>query len=191
MAQARRAANPAHTGEEEYNWFLAALFPASQLRILPYNRVVADLNGGRPEAFLEEVGRRVTLTRAAGPAPAAPRQASLYLGGAWYGLGWDVPAGADPVAALDVSVLQDRVLAPVLGIGDPRTDSRIAFVGGIRGTGELAARVDSGRAAVAFSMYPVSVDQVMAIADAGSIMPPKSTWFEPKLLSGLLVHDLV
>ena len=187
--QTRRAANPHHTGKEEYNWFLAVLFPASQLRILPYNRCVADLNGLTPEAFLAKVGKIFTVTPDAQPSPAAPRQVAMYLGGKWYSLGW--PAfEADPVGRLDVSVLQDRLLAPVLGIADPRTDKRISFVGGIRGTDELKRRVDSGRAAVAFSMFPVTVKQMMDIADAGAIMPPKSTWFEPKLRSGLLVHTL-
>ena len=185
----RRAANPAHTGEEEYNWFLAVLFPASQLRILPYNRCVADLNGLSPEAFLARVREVFTVAESAPPAPAASRQVSMYMGGRWYGLSW--PAfDADPVAQLDVSVLQERLLGPVLSIGDPRTDRRISFVGGIRGTDELERRVDSGRSAVAFSMAPVTVGQMMAIADAGQIMPPKSTWFEPKLRSGLLVHEI-
>ena len=185
----RRAANPAHTGAEEYNWFLAVLFPASQLRILPYNRVVADLNGLAPEAFLGRVKEIFTVAEGAAAEPASSRNVSMYLGGKWYGLSW--PAfEADPVSALDVSVLQERLLAPVLGIGDPRTNTRIAFVGGIRGTKELEKRVDSGKAAVAFSMAPVTVAQMMAIADAGQIMPPKSTWFEPKLRSGLLVHEL-
>ncbi len=187
-----RAANPRHTGNEEYNWFLAVLFPASQLRILPYNRLVADLNGLSPEDFLDRV-REVFAVSAPGDAslaePAASRHVSMYLDGAWYDLSW--PAfDADPVQSLDVSVLQDRLLAPVLGIQDPRTDARISFMGGIRGVGELAKRVDEGRAAVAFSMYPVTVEQMMAIADAGLIMPPKSTWFEPKLRSGLLVHEI-
>ena len=184
-----RAANPAHTGDEEYNWFLAVLFPASQLAILPYNRLVADLNGLSEEAFLAKVRAIFNVTNGAAPSPDKPRNVSMYLGGRWYGLSWP-EFEADPVGALDVSVLQDRLLGPVLGIGDPRTDGRISFMGGIRGTGELASRVDSGRAAVAFSMHPVTVAQMMAIADAGQIMPPKSTWFEPKLRSGLLVHEI-
>jgi uncharacterized protein (DUF1015 family) len=185
----RREANPGHTGAEEYNWFLAVLFPASQLRILPYNRCVADLNGLAPDAFLERV-RTVFQTEPAGGAePAGPREVRMYLGGAWYRLAWDEFA-TDPVGRLDVSVLQDGLLAPVLGIDDPRTNQRISFVGGIRGTGELVKRVDGGRDAVAFSMYPTTVAQMMDIADAGQSMPPKSTWFEPKLRSGLLVHTL-
>jgi uncharacterized protein (DUF1015 family) len=196
--QQRRAANPAHTGREEYNGFLAVLFPETQLRILPYNRCVAGLNGLTPGAFLEKVEavfktERLTADGAApndGEAtPAGPREVRMYLAGAWHRLTWDA-FEADPVGRLDVSVLQDRLLAPVLGIDDPRTNTRISFVGGIRGTGELTRRVDSGRDAVAFSMVPVTVAQMMDIADAGQIMPPKSTWFEPKLRSGLLVHTL-
>jgi len=185
----RREASPDHTGREEYNWFLAVLFPANQLRILPYNRCVADLNGLSPAAFLSKVEGVFKTSAAREADPAGPREVRMYLAGMWYKLAWDEFA-ADPVGRLDVSVLQDRLLAPVLGIGDPRTNTRISFVGGIRGTGELAKRVDSGRDAVAFSMYPVTVDQMMDIADAGQIMPPKSTWFEPKLRSGLLVHTL-
>jgi uncharacterized protein (DUF1015 family) len=185
----RRAANPGHTGQEEYNWFLAVLFPQSHLRILPYNRCVADLNGLTPDAFLKRVGEAFAVTSIDKPAPAAPRQAHMYLAGRWHQLAW-APFQADPVAVLDVSVLQDRLLQPILGIDDPRTSGRIAFVGGIRGTGELVRRVDEGRDAVAFSMFPCAVQQMMDIADAGQIMPPKSTWFEPKLRSGLLVHEL-
>ena len=186
----RKAANPAHTGNEEYNWFLAVLFPASQLTILPYNRCVADLNGLSSDKFLQHVREIFTVTDNASPTPPASRNVSLYLGGKWYGLSW-APFDSDPVGALDVSVLQDRLLAPILGIADPRTDKRISFIGGIRGTSELVRRVDSGHDAVAFSMAPVTVAQMMAIADAGQIMPPKSTWFEPKLRSGPLVHEIV
>ena len=187
--QQRRAANPAHTGREEYNWFLAVLFPATQLRILPYNRCVADLNGLTHAEFRAKVKAAFKMEPADGSMPAGPREVRMYLDKVWYKLSWDDFA-ADPVGRLDVSVLQDRLLAPVLGIEDPRTNTRISFVGGIRGTGELAKRVDSGRDTVAFSMYPTTVEQMMDIADAGQIMPPKSTWFEPKLRSGLLVHTL-
>ena len=187
--QQHRDANPAHTGSEEYNWFLAVLFPATQLRILPYNRCVADLNGLTPAAFLEKVKAAFKTEKAGSASPTGPREVRMVLGGDWYKLSWD-EVTADPVSRLDVSVLQDRLLAPVLGIGDPRTNTRVSFVGGIRGTGELTRRVESGRDAVAFSMYPVTVEQMMDIADAGQIMPPKSTWFEPKLRSGLLVHTL-
>ena len=141
-------------------------------------------------AFLKRVGATFECTPADGPAPDGARRVHMYLQGRWYRLAWQDDPGADPVGRLDVSVLQNRLLAPVLGIDDPRTSPRIAFVGGIRGTAELARRVDAGREAVAFSMFPVSVGQMMDIADAGQIMPPKSTWFEPKLRSGLLVHTL-
>ena len=184
----RKAANSQHTGSEDYNWFLATIFPASQLQVLPYNRVVFDLNGLTPESFLAKVKSIFTVSEGANDKPASPTHVNMYLGGKWYGLHWQTDAHADPVSKLDVSVLQERLLAPVLGIDDPRTSKRIDFVGGIRGTAELVKRVNSGEAAVAFSMYPVTVDQLMAIADAGQIMPPKSTWFEPKLRSGLFVH---
>ncbi len=187
--QQRRKANPAHTGNEEYLWFLAVLFPANQLRILPYNRCVTDLNGVSAEAFLEKVQKIFQVNPATDGLPCGAREVRMYLAGSWYALTWP-EFEADPVGLLDVSVLQDRLLAPELNIDDPRTNTRIAFIGGIRGTDELVKRVDSGRDAVAFSMYPVTVSQMMDIADAGQIMPPKSTWFEPKLRSGLLVHTL-
>jgi uncharacterized protein (DUF1015 family) len=190
VASERGSANPNPTGEEEYNWFLAVLFPASQLKVLPYNRAVRDLNGLSEEAFLDAVREHFDVSEDAPSEPAGAQRASMYLGGKWYGLSWDIPADANPVSALDVSVLQDRLLGPLLGIDDPRTNERISFVGGIRGTQELEARVDSGRDRVAFSVYPVSVRQIMDVSDSGEIMPPKSTWFEPKLLSGLLVHEL-
>ena len=185
-----RAANPAHTGQEEYNWFLAVVFPASSLSIMPYNRCVTDLNGMPPAAFLSKVGEVFTSAPADGAVPSGPREVRMFLDGRWHKLSWD-DCDADPVGRLDVSVLQDRLLAPLLGIGDPRTDNRISFIGGIRGTAELERRVKDDNDAVAFSMFPVTVEQMMDIADAGQIMPPKSTWFEPKLRSGLLIHTLV
>jgi uncharacterized protein (DUF1015 family) len=191
-AQKLRAANPNHTGNEEYNWFLAVLFPAGQLRILPYNRVVKDLNGLTPEQFLARLAAAGTLTSAPKPEPDTAGSFGIYVAGKWYRLTLD-PASInheDPIGSLDASLLHDRVLAPILGIGDVRTDARIDFVGGIRGTEELERRVGGGGAAVAFAMYPVSVQQLMTVADAGQIMPPKSTWFEPKLKSGLFVHTL-
>ncbi len=188
VGRERRAANPNHDGTEEYNWFLCVLFPADQLKILPYNRVVNDLNGLTPEEFLAKVREVFDVNESAPASPASPGQVSMFFQGRWIGLSWKADADADPVSRLDVSVLQDRLLSPVLGIDDPRTSKRIDFVGGIRGTKELEERVTSGRAAVAFSMYPVTVDQLMDIADAGQIMPPKSTWFEPKLRSGLFIH---
>jgi uncharacterized protein (DUF1015 family) len=187
-----RAANPAHRGDEEYNWFLAVLFPADQLRILPYNRVVRDLHGLTPAEVLRRLGELGKLTPAANATPDRSGVFCVYLGGAWHRLELD-PAGIDrldPIGSLDVSLLQDRVLAPVFGIGDPRTDKRIDFIGGIRGTAELERRVESGEMAIAFSLYPTTLEQLMAVSDAGQVMPPKSTWFEPKLRSGLFVHEL-
>ena len=188
VGRERREANPAHTGSEDYNWFLAVLFPASQLQILPYNRAVKDLHGHTKETFLEAVSRVFTLRHGSAPTPVRPGEIRMYLDGAWYDLTWRPAPDADPISQLDVTALQDRVLAPLLGIDDPRTSKGIEFIGGIRGPGELVKLVDSGKAAVAFSMYPTTVEQLMAIADAGQIMPPKSTWFEPKLRSGLFVH---
>ena len=188
VGRERREANPGHTGNEDYNWFMATLFPASQLQVLPYNRLVFDLNGLTPSAFLEKAHSLFQIREHASDQPQGPAHISMYMQGRWYELHWETAPGADPVSRLDVSVLQERLLGPVLGITDPRTSKRIDFVGGIRGTSELVKRVDSGEAAVAFSMYPVTVRQLMDIADAGQIMPPKSTWFEPKLRSGLFIH---
>lgn len=188
VSKLRREQNPAHTGQEDYNWFLSVLFPGNELNILPYNRAIKDLNGRSAEAFLGEVGRIFTLSPATDKAPALPGHARMYLGGQWYALEWQADAGASPIEQLDVSILQDRLLQPVLGIDDPRTSKRIDFIGGIRGTAELEKLVDSGAHAVAFSLYPVTVEQLMAISDASQIMPPKSTWFEPKLRSGLFIH---
>jgi len=190
VARERKAANPRHMGSEEYNWFQAVLFPASQLQILPYNRCVKDLNGLSDELFQEAVSAQFTICEKAAPQPKQPENISMYFRNRWVGLSWTPGPVANPVAALDVSVLQDRLLGPVLGIDDPRSNPRIEFIGGIRGTGELEKQVQFGRAAVAFSMYPTTVDQLMAISDAGEIMPPKSTWFEPKLRDGLIIHTL-
>ena len=189
VGRERRAKNPNHTGDENYNWFLCVLFPASQLRILPYNRAVRDLNGHTAESFLEAV-RNAGFSIADGVAdtPGRPGEIRMFLGDRWHGLTWPVRTEANPIERLDVTVLQDRLLAPILGIDDPRTSHRIDFIGGIRGTGELAQRVADRRAAVAFSMFPTTVEQLMDIADADQIMPPKSTWFEPKLRSGLFIH---
>ena len=172
----------------ESRWYLAVAFPASQLKILPYNRLVADLNGLTADQLLTKARDIFTVTEVADGMPAAGRHARMFLAGKWYDLAWEVPAGTDVVSSLDVSVLQDRFLAPVLGIDDPRTSPRISFMGGVRPLDELKGRVESGRDAVAFSMYPVTVGEMMDIADAGAVMPPKSTWFEPKLRSGLFVH---
>jgi uncharacterized protein (DUF1015 family) len=188
VARTRRERNPQHTGAEDYNWFLCVLFPASELKILPYNRLVLDLHGLAPADLLAKVKSIFgDVTENAAPTPTAIGQVSMYLAGKWYGLRCPIDPQADPVGRLDVSVLQDKLLAPVLGIEDVRTSKRIDFVGGIRGTGELVKRVDAD-GGVAFSMFPVTLDQLMDIADAGQIMPPKSTWFEPKLRSGLFIH---
>ncbi len=186
----RRAKNPAHRGDEEYNWFPAVLFPASHLKVLAYNRTLKDLNGLTPASFLEKVKSVFTVTENAPSAPKKQGEISMYLGGRWYTLSWTPDPKADPVSALDVSVLQSRLLGPVLGIDDPRTNSRIEYAGGFDSVERIQKKVDSGRAAVAFSVYPTTVDELMAIADADQIMPPKSTWFEPKLRSGLFVHAL-
>jgi len=187
VARLRRERNAQHTGAEEYNWFLCVLFPASELKILPYNRIVPNLHGRSPADFLAQVKATFGLREDASPTPGAVGEISMYLDGKWYGLKCPVDPKADPVGRLDVSVLQDRLLAPLLGVDDPRTSKRIDFVGGIRGTGELVKRVDA-EGGVAFSLYPVTLAQLMDIADAGQIMPPKSTWFEPKLRSGLFIH---
>jgi uncharacterized protein (DUF1015 family) len=186
----RRAANPKHTGDEEYNWFLSVLFPASELKILPYNRAVKDLNGLSEADFLAKIKALFTVVENPDPSPKSPRHVSMYLDKKWYGLSWPEVKSANPVDKLDVSTLQNQVLKPLLGIDDPRTSTRIKFIGGIRGPQELVRLVDQKGFAVAFSMYPTTVDQLMAIADAGQIMPPKSTWFEPKLRTGLLSHEL-
>jgi uncharacterized protein (DUF1015 family) len=188
VARLRRERNAQHTGAEDYNWFLCVMFPASELKILPYNRIVLDLNGLPPADLLAKVKTIFSgVTEDAAPTPTAVGQVSMYLAGKWYGLRCPVDPKADPVGRLDVSVLQDKLLAPVLGIADVRTSKRIDFVGGIRGTAELVKRIDAD-GGVAFSMFPVTLGQLMDISDAGQIMPPKSTWFEPKLRSGLFIH---
>ena len=189
-----QAANAEPTGAEEYNFFQGVLFPAEQLRILAYNRAVNDLNGHTPADFLTMVQSDFEVTENAAPAPDQPHRFAMYLDGRWYGLKLrsDVTqrlrAPLQTADRLDVSVLQDHLLAPVLGIQDPRTDRRIQFVGGIRGTAELEKLVNAGHAAVAFSLYATTLDDLMNVSDAGEIMPPKSTWFEPKLRDGLLSH---
>ena len=188
VGRERKQANPNHDGNEEYNWFLAVLFPASELKVLAYNRVVSDLNGLSKVAYLEKVEAIFEISKTESKEPAAKGNISMYLDGEWHSLKLPVTEGADPVSNLDVSKLQNDLLEPVLGIDDPRTNTRIDFIGGIRGTEELEKLVDTGMAAVAFSMYPVSIDELMHISDADQIMAPKSTWFEPKLRSGLFVH---
>jgi uncharacterized protein (DUF1015 family) len=173
---------------DEANWMLAVAFPDNQTQILPYNRVVKDLGGKTPEAFLSDLNSRVAVA-AGTPSPTKKGEVGMYLGGKWYTLRLEAAVNSNNVGStLDCSLLQEHVLAPVLGIGDVRTDKRIDFVGGIRGTAELEKLVNGGKAAVAFSLFPVGVDDLMRIADAGEIMPPKSTWFEPKLKDGLVVH---
>jgi len=180
-------------GEEGFEYFLSVIFPDDQMQILDYNRVVRDLNGLSVEAFLARVGERFDVQDSDTPVrPAATGEFGMYLDGRWFLLrvrAEHVPAD-DPVKRLDVSLLADNLIEPVLGISDPRRDSRIDFVGGIRGLAELERRVDSGEMAVAFSLHPTSMDQLMAVADAGEVMPPKSTWFEPKLADGLVSHVL-
>jgi len=191
-ARQRRTENARPQEDEEYEWLLAVLFPAAHLRILAYNRVITDLGGRTPEELLADLGAIGRLAVTDDPAPPRPGSFCFYLGKRWSRLEL-VEASidrSDPVRALDVSLLQERVLGPLLGITDQRTDKRIDFVGGIRGARALEARVDAGEAALAISLYPTTVEQLMAVSDAGHVMPPKSTWFEPKLLSGLFVHPL-
>jgi uncharacterized protein (DUF1015 family) len=187
----RKAANPNHSGDEVYNHFLAVLFPHDQLYIMDYNRVVFDLNGLTAEAFLDKVNEKFDVDKTTEPSPDQATEFGMFLDGTWYRLKAKDGTfdAADPVAGLDVAILQNNLLAPILGIGDPRTDNRIDFIGGIRGTKELERRVKEG-GAVSFAMYATSIEQLMAIADADKIMPPKSTWFEPKLRSGVCVRPL-
>jgi len=182
----------AHTGKEDYNYFLTVIFPDSQVQILAYNRTVHDLNGLTKEEFLDEIRSQFTITENANPEPPQRGHWSMYLDGKWYGLQLS-PAATQPagtVASLDVSILQDRLLDPVLGIKDVRTDKRIDFIGGLRGARELERLVNEGKAAVAFSLFPTTVEELLMVSDANEIMPPKSTWFEPKLRDGLLIHTI-
>lgn len=191
----KRSGNAAHTGDEEYNYFMAVCFPETQLKIIDYNRVVKDLNGLTPEQFLSALEEDFTVTPYEGEGECHPSHLhnfSMYLGGKWYSM--ETKPGRyddnDPIGVLDVTILSNLVLDKILGIKDLRTDKRIDFVGGIRGLGELSHRVDSGEMKVAFALYPVSMKQLTDIADSGNIMPPKTTWFEPKLRSGLAIHKL-
>ena len=197
----KKAQNPNHTGNEEYNFFMAVCFPQSQLAIIDYNRVVKDLNGLGEDELLKVLEEDFEVSLASKPrcgrpakpyAPTGLHNFSMYLGGKWYSL--TAKPGRyddnDPIGVLDVTILSNLVLDKILGIKDLRTDKRIDFVGGIRGLGELSRRVDSGEMKVAFALYPVSMDQLIRIADTGNIMPPKTTWFEPKLRSGLAIHSL-
>jgi uncharacterized protein (DUF1015 family) len=182
----------AFIGNEEYNFFQCVLFPDTQLRVLPYNRIVRGLNELSPEEFLSRVRKDFSVTEDASPSPPERGRWSMYVDGRWYGLALkgDATKTAGVVESLDVSILQDRLLDSILGIKDVRTDRRIDFVGGIRGTEELEKLVNEGKAAVAFSLYPVAIEDLLQVSDAGEIMPPKSTWFEPKLRDGLLSHQI-
>ena len=177
-------------GNEEYNFFQCVLFPDNQLRILPYNRIVRDLNGLSPVDFMAAVKEKFAIREAAPASPRERGQWSMYLDGRWYGLELRDAGPEGVVESLDVSILQDRLLDPILGIKDVRTDKRIDFVGGIRGTAELERLINEGKAAVAFSLYPTTIEDLLKVSDAGQIMPPKSTWFEPKLRDGLLSHEI-
>ncbi len=186
----RREANPNHTGDEPYNYFLAVMFPESELKILAYNRVILTLPGTKDE-FYSALNEKFTVEQNGVKVPAKAGEICMYIDGKWSTLTpKQMPEATDPVAALDVSILQNEVLAPILNIADPRESNDIDFIGGIKGTDELEKWVDEGRAVLAFSMYPTSMDQLFSVADAGMLMPPKSTWFEPKLRSGLLVNTL-
>ncbi len=192
VGQKRRREHPGYTGEEEFNFFLSVLFADSELMIMDYNRVVKDLNGLSQEAFLKALSENFEVVKKGKDAvkPEGKGKMGMYLGDCWYLLtAKEGLESKDPVKSLDVSLLQDYVLSPVLGIGDPKTDKRIDFVGGIRGLRELERRVHTDMQA-AFAMYPTSIGELFAVADAGLLMPPKSTWFEPKLRSGLFIHSL-
>lgn len=192
VGRERQKANPNHTGNEEYNFFLAVLFPASHLYIMDYNRLVKDLNGNSDEEFMNKMNELFEIKEAAGMyKPEAKGKIGMYINSKWYELVIKPHLFvADPVDNLDVAILQHHVLDPILGIDDPRTSKRVDFVGGIRGLEELEKRVNSGEMKVAFAMFATSIEELMAIADAGKIMPPKSTWFEPKLRDGMFVHFL-
>ncbi len=184
-----RKNNPKHTEKEDYNYFLAVVFPASQLKVLPYNRVVKDLNGLSKDNFLREIRKKFEILPASSPSPSKPAEICMFFDGKWQKLTPKFSlSDLGPIEQLDVSILQDNILAPLLGIDDPKTSKRIDFVGGIRGTKELEKLVNTGKHVVAFSMFPTTVAQVMAVSDAGGIMPPKSTWFEPKLRDGMVCH---
>jgi len=192
IKSAREAANPKHTGDEEYNFFLSVIFPDNQMKILPYNRVVKDLNGMCKAEFFGKLAGKFTYEDAETPEPQHTGEFCLYIEGKWFLL--KAVDGSfdknDAVRSLDVAILQDNLLQPLLGIEDPRRDTRINFVGGIRGTGELEKLVDGGEYRIAVSMHPTTIDQLFKVADSGNVMPPKSTWFEPKLESGLVLHLL-
>lgn len=192
IGQKIRSESSIHTGQEEYNFFLSVLFPASQLAIMDYNRVVKDLNGNSPEQFLNKVKENFEVTEVSSTySPKGLHDFGMFLNGKWYQLtAKSTTVKEDAIGVLDVTILQNFLLQPILGIEDPRTDKRIDFVGGIRGLKELEKRVNSGEMEVAFALFPVSLEQLMAIADTNNVMPPKSTWFEPKLRDGLFIHQI-
>ena len=196
VAQLRRMQHPNYTADDEFNYYLAVIFPDNQLGIMDYNRVVKDLNGLTAEQYLAKIAERFAVEEVSKKGtphrPDVRHTFGMYLEGKWYKLTAkpEFINENDPVECLDVSILQAQLLSPVLGIADPRTDPRIDFVGGLRGLGELERRVDDGNMTVAFSMFPTSMDELMSISDADKLMPPKSTWFEPKLLSGMFIHEL-
>ncbi len=192
IAKVRSEKNPNHTGNEEYNFFLSVVFPHNHLYIMDYNRAVIDLNGLSEAEFIAKVEEKFSVEKQDYKKPSAMNTFGMYLKGTWYKL--TARTGSfdanDPVNSLDVAIMQNNLLNPILGIGDPRTDNRIDFIGGIRGVKELERIVDNGKFSVAFAMFPTSIEQLMKIADSGEVMPPKSTWFEPKLRSGMVTHTL-
>jgi uncharacterized protein (DUF1015 family) len=191
VAAARKNEDGNHTGDEAYNFFLCVAFPDNETQILDYNRVITDLNGHQVDELLQKIGENFLVTPIDHPArPAQPTQFGMYLDGRWYQLDIrpDLIPADDPVASLDISLLQEHLIGPLLGVQDQRTDSRIDFVGGIRGLEELERRVNSGEMQIAFALYPTSMEALMAVADANQVMPTKSTWFEPKLADGLVSH---
>ena len=186
----RRKENPGYTGDEEFNRFMAVIFPHSQLKILAYNRVIRDLNGMTTKEFIDALSEKFNVEKTDRMVPDSIHSVCMYLEGSWYLLRPGFEPGNDPINSLDVKILQDLVLGPILGIKDPRTDKRIDFIGGINSVSGLQKRVDSGTHKVAFSMFPTTLEQLMRVSDTDGIMPPKSTWFEPKLRSGIVVHLL-
>lgn len=186
----RRENNPNHTSDEDYNYFLSVIFPHTELHIMPYNRACKDLNGLSVDNFMEKVSENFKIEETNQKEPTSKNKFSMFINNKWYSLSLINEAGNDPVESLDVSLLQNRLLDPILNIDDPRTSERIDFIGGIRGTSELESLVNSGKYKVAFSMFPTTVDDLMNVSDSGNVMPPKSTWFEPKLRSGIIIHKI-
>jgi uncharacterized protein (DUF1015 family) len=184
----RRKDNPRFTGEEDFNYFMAVIFPHSQLKILPYNRIVRDLNGMSSNQFMEKISEKFTVAKTGNAAPESVHNICMYLEKSWYLLQPRFDPGMDPIGSLDVNILQENILIPILGIKNPRTDKRIDFVGGKKSVVEIQKRVDDGSFKVAFSMFPTTIEQLMKVSDTDGIMPPKSTWFEPKLQSGVVIH---